>query len=166
MSILSKTLDNVVRLLFYAGVTASAVMAALILISALARYLLGSPISFSDELASMLFVFLAFSTFPYVLSQSEHIRLSIITEKLSKSARRIANIFASVVFLAFATVFIVESYSFMNFSKMINSHSEVSGILLWPWMALMPISLGLCFIIELRSIFRTLFDKNGMENSL
>jgi len=166
MSNLSKTLDNLVRFLFYTGVTAGAVMAALILVSALSRYLLGSPISFSDELASMLFVFLAFSTFPYVLGKSEHIRLSIITEKLSESAQKAAHIFASIVFLAFATVFIIESYSFMNFSKMINSHSEVSGILLWPWMALMPISLGLCFILELRSIFRTLFNKNGTEHSL
>ncbi|CUB04539.1 TRAP transporter small permease [Marinomonas fungiae] len=166
MNFLSKVLDQVVRFLFYLGVLSGAVMALLIFVSAVLRYVVGSPISFSDELASLLFVFLAFSTFPYVLSRGEHIRLTIVTERLAQPMQKIAQIFASIIFLGFASIFIYESYNFVQFSQLLNSHSEVSGILLWPWMALMPCSLGLCFLIELRAITRVLMLKATKESAI
>lgn len=164
MNFLSKVLDHVVRFLFYLGVISGAVMALLIFVSAVLRYVIGSPISFSDELASLLFVFLAFSTFPYVLNRGEHIRLTIVTERLKQPLQKVTQILASLIFLSFASIFIYESYKFVEFSQLLNSHSEVSGILLWPWMALMPFSLGLCLLIELRAIKRVLMIKATKEN--
>lgn len=166
MNFLSKVLDHAVRFLFYLGVISGASMALLILVSALLRYVVGSPISFSDELASLLFVFLAFSTFPYVLERGEHIRLTIVTERLAKPMQKMAQVLASVIFLSFASVFIYESYKFVEFSQLLNSHSEVSGLLLWPWMALMPCSLGLCFLIEVRAIARVLVANTNEESAL
>lgn len=165
MTVYSKILDQVVRFLFYSGVVASAIMALLILISALLRYVIGSPISFSDELASLLFVFLAFSTFPYVLNKGEHIRLTIVTERLSLPTQKMAQLLASIIFISFASIFIFESYKFVEFSQLLNSHSEVSGILLWPWMALMPCSLALCLLIELRAITRVFLARTMTENA-
>ncbi|WP_212654593.1 TRAP transporter small permease [Marinomonas sp. CT5] len=166
MSFISNAFDRLIRIIFYIGVISGIVMAALILVSSLLRYIVGSPISFSDELAGLLFVTLAFTTFPLVMDRSEHIQLSIVTEKLSHGAQRICRIFASLILFAFAIVFIYQSWAFMDFSRMISSRTDVSGILLWPWMALMPISMVLCVLVELRAIFRILKDSPVSEHSV
>jgi TRAP-type C4-dicarboxylate transport system permease small subunit len=166
MSFISSVFDRLIRTIFFIGVISGVIMAALILVSSLLRYVVGTPISFSDELAGLLFVTLAFTTFPLVMERSEHIQLSIITERLSRGAQRICRIFASLILFTFATVFIYQSWAFMDFSRMITSRTDVSGILLWPWMALMPISMGLCILVELRAIFRIITDSPISEHSI
>ena len=150
----SKALDLLIQGLFYVGVLAGMAMAVLIFASAVLRYVAGSPISFSDELAGLLFVTLAFTTFPYVMDRAEHIRLSILTDKFGPLGQRICRFFGCLIFFAFAVVFVYESYNFTDFSVMIESRSDVSGILLWPWMALMPISLSVCLLVEIRALWR------------
>ncbi|WP_221796519.1 TRAP transporter small permease [Oceanobacter mangrovi] len=152
--LLSKALDRMVQALFYIGVLAGAAMALLILASALLRYLAGAPISFSDELAGLLFVTLAFTTFPYVMDRAEHIRLTILTERFGPLGQRLCRFGACLIFFTFASVFVYESWNFMDFSKMIESRSDVSGLLLWPWMALMPAAMAVCLLVELRALWR------------
>ncbi|WP_432697276.1 TRAP transporter small permease [Marinobacterium sp. YM272] len=154
--LLSKTLDRVAHALFFIGVCAGILMALMILSSALLRYLAGAPLSFSDELAGLLFVTLAFTTFPEVMLRSEHIKLSVLTDRFGPVLQRVCRFAAGIIFITFSVVFIYESWNFADFSRQINSRTDVSGLLLWPWMALMPASLALCLLIELRVLFRGL----------
>ncbi len=154
MRFISKLFDRFILYFFYIGVVSGAIMASLILISSLLRYVINKPISFSDELSGLLFVTLAFLSFPYVLLKSEHIRLSVFTEKLSDRNKIVCRLFSVVVFFSFSVIFIFQSWEFMSFSKLIQARTDVSGIILWPWMLLMPISIFLCVLVELRNIFR------------
>ncbi len=151
---LSRTLDRVTHALFFIGVCAGILMALMILSSALLRYLAGAPLSFSDELAGLLFVTLAFTTFPEVLLRTEHINLTVLTDRFGPFLQRVCRFAAGVIFITFAVVFIYESWNFTDFSRQIESRTDVSGLLLWPWMALMPLSLSLCLLIELRGLLR------------
>ena len=160
--LLSKLLDKLIQLLFHIGVLAGAIMALLILSSALLRYLAGAPLSFSDELAGLLFVTLAFTTFPHVMERAEHINLTILTERMGPVAQRLCRFGGGMIFLTFATVFVYQSWQFTDFSRMIESRTDVSGLLLWPWMALMPASMVLCLLVELRGLTRLLSERRQM----
>ncbi|UTW14471.1 TRAP transporter small permease [Marinobacterium rhizophilum] len=137
-------------------------MTLIILVSTLLRYLAGQPISFSDELAGLLFLTMAFSTFPHVLNKSGHISLDLLTERMSPGMRKICSLFSAAIFIAFAITFSYQAWGFMDFSRLISSRTDVSGILLWPWMALMPASMVLCIAVELKKqLFRTDCDTSG-----
>ncbi|MEP3349595.1 MAG: TRAP transporter small permease [Marinomonas sp.] len=163
MLFISRSFDRLILSIFYIGVCCGGVMAALILISALLRYLINMPISFSDELAGLLFVTLAFTTFPLVMEKSEHIQLSIITEKLPSSLQFFCRILSSLILFSFALIFIYQSWVFMDFSKLISARTDVSSILLWPWMSLMPFCMCLCLLVELRTIFRIVTNSTILE---
>ena len=152
-AILSRTLDGIVKALFYIGVLSGITMTFLILISTLSRYLANLPLSFSDELAGLLFLSMAFNTLPYVLNTSGHISLNLLTNRLPAHLQIISTILAASIFIAFAVVFLYQAWQFMEFSRSIQSRSDVSEILLWPWMALLPFSMALCILVEIKKVF-------------
>ncbi|MFG6177598.1 TRAP transporter small permease [Halomonas sp. THAF12] len=132
-------------------------MTGLVLVSTLMRYLAGSPIGFSDELSGLLFLSLSFLSLPHVLNTSQHIRIDLLVRTLSRRLAVAADIFANAVLVTFATIFAYQAWDFMVFSLQIGARSEISGVLLWPWMALMPLSMGLCLLIIVRNGLRELF---------
>jgi len=117
------------------------------------RYIFGYPISFSDELAGLLFLAMAFTTFPHILNKSGHISLDLIIKKMPSFLQKICGVIGGLILVTFAVVFAYQAWQFMGFSKIINSRTDVSGILLWPWMALMPTSMILCIIVEIKNLF-------------
>lgn len=150
MEKLFKSIDFIAKAFFYSGVLSGIFMTLIIFVSTLLRYLAGQPISFSDELAGLLFLAMAFTTFPHVLNKSGHISLDLLTERMPLGMRKLCSLFAGSIFITFAITFSYQAWNFMEFSRLISSRTDVSGILLWPWMALMPISMILCIAVEIR----------------
>lgn len=153
MLMFSRVTDFIVKILFNIGVLSGILMVLLILVSTLMRYIADQPIPFSDELAGLLFLTLAFTTFPHVINKSGHINLNLFAERMPYSLQRVLIVVAAVIFVAFAAVFSYEAWKFMEFSMVVNSRTAVSGILLWPWMALMPASMVLCAVVEVKKLF-------------
>ncbi|WP_107850430.1 TRAP transporter small permease [Oceanimonas marisflavi] len=150
MSLLTKIVDRLCYGLFLAGVGGGILMTITVFASTLLRYLFGSPVHFSNELAGLLFFSLTFLTIPHVLNSGRHIRIDLITRALSARAARLSETFAGLVLILFSTIVIYESWDFMVFSREIEARSDISGLLLWPWMALMPLSFVLCILVQLR----------------
>ncbi|MCG7599286.1 TRAP transporter small permease [Halomonas sp. McH1-25] len=139
-------------------------MTGLVLVSTLMRYLVGRPIGFSDELSGLLFLSLSFLSLPHVLNTSQHIRIDLLVRALPSRMAAVADIFANAILVAFASIFAYQAWDFMTFSLQIGARSEISGVLLWPWMALMPLSMLLCILIVVRNGLRGL-THNGDRSS-
>lgn len=150
MKMFGKIVDKLAYALFLLGVVGGIVMTFLVFMSTLLRYIVGSPIYFSNELAGLLFFSLTFLTIPHVLNIGRHIRIDLVVKPLPVPLQRAASFLASLVLIAFCAVFIYESWDFMQFSMIIDSRSNISGILLWPWMTLMPLSFLLCILVQIR----------------
>ncbi|PMR76412.1 TRAP transporter small permease [Billgrantia endophytica] len=135
---------------FLLGVSSGAVMTGLIFVSTLMRYLGGRPLRFSDELAGLLFLSLTFLCLPHVLDKGRHIRIEILRQLVPPPMARIMDIIGTLTLLTFCVVFAYEAWDFMDFSRSINSRADISGILLWPWMAIMPLSMLLCILVQFR----------------
>lgn len=150
MHIFDKLIDKLAYGLFLLGVIGGVAMTMLVFVSTLLRYVVGKPIYFSNELAGLLFFSLTFLTIPHVLNIGRHIRIDLVVRPLPAPMQRVASGFASFVLIAFSSIFIYESWDFLKFSMMINARSDISGILLWPWMALMPLAFTLCILVQIR----------------
>lgn len=134
---------------FLLGVASGIGMTALIFISTLMRYLGGRPLRFSDELAGLLFLTLTFLCLPHVLNKGRHIRIEILINLMPPGIAKVMDFIGVITLLTFCTIFAYESWNFMNFSFSLNSRTDISSILLWPWMAIMPFSMVLCMLVQI-----------------
>lgn len=139
---------------FLLGVVSGITMTVLIFVSTLMRYLGGRPLRFSDELAGLLFLALTFLCLPYVLNKGRHMRIEILINLMPMRVAKVMDFIGVIVLLTFCAIFAFESWKFMNFSFLLNSRTDISSILLWPWMAIMPFSMALCILIQLSHGFK------------
>lgn len=142
---------------------AAILMTALVFSSAVMRYLLGAPMRFSDELTGLLFVTMAFLALPLGLLRRQHITVDLAISQLRPAGQRLAELVAALIMIVFAVVFIVASWGFVGFSQLIDARSEIAGLLLWPWMALMPICVGIMLIVTLCQMYDTIRWMRGLE---
>ncbi|WP_116473885.1 TRAP transporter small permease [Zobellella maritima] len=150
MYFLAKLIDRLSYGLFLIGVAGGIVMTFMVFASTLLRYVFDKPVHFSNELAGLLFFSLTFLTIPHVMNCGRHIRIDLVTRCLHPLVARLTEVFASLVLILFSAIIIYESWDFMIFSYEIDSRSDISGLLLWPWMVLMPLSFVLCILVQLR----------------
>ena len=65
-----------------------AVMAVLVFANVIARYAFNSPLAFSDEIASYLFILMSFMGTAIAARRHAHLGLSIVTDRLSPKGRK------------------------------------------------------------------------------
>lgn len=154
MQLYKLCIDRLTQSVFWVGVVSGILMTLLIFVSTLMRYIGGRPVRFSDELAGLLFISLTFFCLPHILNQGRHIRIEILLKVLPAKLVVLADLLATLALVSFCGIFLYESFDFMNFSREIHSTTDISGIVLWPWMAIMPFSMVLCLLVQLRHGFR------------
>ncbi|SEL65880.1 TRAP transporter small permease [Halomonas daqiaonensis] len=166
LRILSLLIARTAYGVFLLGVFGGVVMTGLIFVSTLMRYLGGSPLRFSDELAGLLFLSLTFLCLPYVLDKGRHMRIEIIRNIVPGPMARIMDVISTLTLVAFCMAFAYEAWDFMGFSYSISSRADISGILLWPWMAIMPFSMLLCLLVQFRHGIRQPMADQTLEKDV
>lgn len=147
-----RLLTTLVRAMNALGAVAAVLMTAFVFLSAVMRYLAGSPLRFSDELVGLLFMSMAFLAIPLGQLQRRHICVDIVIHRLSDKFRKLAELLSSLILIAFAIVFIIESYEFTAFSQLLDSRSDIGQLLLWPWMAIMPLCIAVLVLVALAQL--------------
>ena len=104
MKQLRKVLDNVLNVL--AGVSFIA-MVALACWQVFTRYILQNPSSWSEELVSYLFAWMALLGASIVVGERGHMNIPILVDRMGPMARKVLNIFSEVVGCIFAAVILV-----------------------------------------------------------
>lgn len=104
MKQLRKILNNILNVL--AGVSFLA-MVALTCWQVITRYILQNPSSWSEELVSYLFAWMALLGASIVVGERGHMNIPILVNRMGPAARKVLNIFAEVVACIFAAVILV-----------------------------------------------------------
>ena len=81
-----------------------------LLVGVVSRYVFNAPLTWSDELASILFLWLAMFGAVIALRRGEHMRLTTLVNRLSPNARGWVNLFARLVVIAFVLVIVWPAY--------------------------------------------------------
>ncbi len=113
----------------------------------LSRYVVGSPSTFTDELASFLLVWLGILGGAYVYGRGEHLAISFIAEKFSIVSQRRTRLFVEFVVLMFSFWVMLVGGVWMVYTRFLLGVRSAALELNWGYVYLvLPLS-GLLIII-------------------
>ena len=135
------------RVLLGGAALAVLAMTALVALSVVMRYAVGSPFAFTEELVALLYLGMVFFTIPIGTLRREHIVVTVCVERAGPRLQRWLALLATLVMVVFAAWFVVETWALADFSRKLGARSDHVGILLWPWMAIMPATMALVGVI-------------------
>lgn len=138
-------------------------MASFVVLGTVMRYFVGAPLMFSDELVGLLFISMAFLAIPMGLLQKRHISVDLLVRTIRYPWRRLIDLIAILIFIAFALVFIYNAFDFADFSRQIRARSDIGSLLLWPWMMLMPAALAVAVLVAVLQLIDTIRALAGHE---
>ena len=75
-------------------------------------------------------------------------QLVLALERAGTRSKRLLSLVAALVMLVFTVWVSVETWAFADYSRELGARSEQVGLLLWPWMAIMPATMLLTALIS------------------
>jgi TRAP-type transport system small permease protein len=130
---------------------AGAMIVGLIGTSVAMRYFAYAPFRFTEELVGLLMTGAFFLALPLVTLRAEHVRVLIFVSNLRGHVTRWIGLFAGLLGLAFCLWFFALCLPWLEFAFDRNIKTEVGRLLMYPWMAVLPISMlltGLAFLMR------------------
>ncbi len=105
------------------------------------RYFASAPFRFTEELVGLLMTAAFFLALPLVTLRAEHVRVLVLVSALPKGARRWVAAAAGLFGAAFCVWFFALCLPWLEFAYDRNIKTEVGRLLMYPWMALLPLSM-------------------------
>ena len=123
-----------------------------LLMGVTSRYALHRPLVWSDELASILFLWLAMLGSIIAFQRGEHMRMTAIVGKLGPRGRAFLDLIAIAAGMAFLAFVVHPAYEFAQDEVYVTS--PAMGIVNSWRAAALPVGLGLMLLVGLLQIFR------------
>ena len=156
--IISKVLDGLLKGLLFLSSFAGFGIVAVVLLSVFQRYVLKSPLSFSEELVGLLLSSMLFMSLPYISNMEKHVKITLISNLLQIKYKIWLTIIAYLINLIFSAWMLIETIEWMDFAIKLNFKTENSRLLLSPWMAVVPLSFSVNIIISIKKIFKLIIE--------
>jgi len=110
---LRKLIDTINVYLKYTAVVAMSAMLLIIFLQVIFRYVFQHSLTFSEELARYLFVYVVFFGTAVVAKENGHIVMGVLTQKLKGKAAKYTQIIAYVCTLLFVTILFYQGIRMM-----------------------------------------------------
>jgi tripartite ATP-independent transporter DctM subunit len=131
-----------------------------LLMGVTSRYVFHEPLVWSDELASILFLWLAMLGSVVAFQRSEHMRMTAIVGKLEPRRRAFMDLIAIVSAIAFLGFVVHPAFEFAQDEMYVTT--PAMGILNSWRAAALPIGLGLMLVVGLLQVFRLGRSKDAL----
>ena len=130
----------------FAGLAALAAIAGgaivvLIGVSVTRRYFANAPLRVTEELVGLLMTAAFFLALPLVTLKAEHVRVTVVVAGLPAAARRWVGAAAGLFGVAFCLWYFVLAMPWLAFAFERGLKTEAARLLMYPWMAVIPVSL-------------------------
>jgi TRAP-type C4-dicarboxylate transport system permease small subunit len=139
---------NFLACIWFAGVLVA------VITSAVARYFFNSPFGFTEELVGLFVSTMLLMAIPLNYHEDKHIRVTMVSDHFRGWLKKAAQVFACSVTLAFATWFGYASLEWLGFAVEFNLKTTNTGIVLAPWMVILPIVMFLVAVASLISLLK------------
>jgi tripartite ATP-independent transporter DctM subunit len=130
----------------------------ILLAGVISRYVFHSPIAWTDELASVLFLWIGLFGAALASYRGEHMRLSFVLERLPATLRPLAETFGLIVALVFLVALIGPAVSFTIHEHIITT--PALGIPNSLRVGALPVGLGLMILIAVARMWKTCAPRN------
>ena len=124
-----------------------AAIVTIIVTSVTMRKLFNAPLHFTEEVVGLLLSVSLLLALPMVTLKGGHVRVSILANHLRGWQRRVLSGLAACVGIGLCAWVAIEAVPWLEFAVRLNLKTETSRILLYPWMAMLPLSLLLTAIV-------------------
>lgn len=135
-----------------------------IVTSVVMRKIANSPLHITEEAVGLLLSVALFLGLPMVTLRSKHVRVSLLTSYVGEKSRGVLQIAGLVVGIVFFGWLIWETIPWFEFALKRNLKTETTRILLYPWMALMPLSLAVTGAILVARLVGVLESDENTES--
>ncbi|MEO8654042.1 MAG: TRAP transporter small permease subunit [Ramlibacter sp.] len=163
----NRLIDAICRFGLQVGAASTAGFFVLLAGSSIRRYVLGSPIAYTEELAGLLFVVTSFAAVPFGVMSGRHIRLLLVWRHLPQPLASWLGVIGDLLAVAVLWVIVTQMVAFAEYTRQVGARSEISELLLWPWMYFMPLSLSLLGLaLAWRALMRAVETRHGRYSSL
>lgn len=151
--VIAQGLDRLALVCAFLSALCMVAIVGLILTSVILRKFANTPLHITEDVVGLLLSVCLFLGLPMVTLRAKHVRVALLADHLKGPLRRALEIAALLVGIAFFFWLIVETIPWFEFAFKRNLKTETARILLYPWMALMPISLSLTLCIFTARLF-------------
>ncbi len=138
----------------------------IIVTSVVMRKFANSPLHITEEIVGLLLSVALFLGLPIVTLRSKHVHVSMLTTYVSGKSRAALQVAALVVGIGFFGWLIWETIAWFEFAYKRNLKTETTRILLYPWMALMPLSLAVTVVILVARLVGIIEREESYESKL
>lgn len=118
------------------------------------RYFAYAPFRFTEELVGLLMTAAFFLALPLVTLRAEHVRVQVLVSALPRPVARWVGVLAGLFGMIFCLWFFWLCIPWLEFAFDRNIKTEVGRLLMYPWMALLPLSMlltTLAFLVRIGS---------------
>ena len=156
---LDRITSAVATFLVYMATASLLLMTSLVVLSATMRYVVGRPFGFTEEFVALLYMAMVFLAIPLATVLRKHVSISVLPERWTSPIKYPLRLGAGLAMIVFCVWFTVAAYSFSAESHRFGSRTEQSMILLWPWMAIIPLTMGFVALISIFQLFKDMSSR-------
>ncbi|APE45487.1 C4-dicarboxylate ABC transporter [Sulfitobacter alexandrii] len=124
-----------------------AAIVGLVTTSVIMRRFAGTPLHITEDVVGLLLTAMLFLALPLVTLRAQHVRVSIVADALTPRFGGAVHVAAMLVGIVFFGWIFIKALPWLEFAWKRNLRSETARLLLYPWMAALPLSVGLTWII-------------------
>lgn len=118
-----------------------------IVTSVIMRRFANTPLHITEDMVGLMLSVALFLGLPYVTLRSKHVRVAIVAEAVGERFAPVLGGAAMLVGAVFFGWIFIESLPWLEFAWKRELKTETARILLYPWMAVLPLSIGLTWVI-------------------
>ncbi|WP_254694473.1 TRAP transporter small permease [Alloyangia pacifica] len=115
--------------------------------SVIMRRFFNSPVHITEDMVGLMLSAMLFLAMPLVTLRAEHVRVSIVADALQSRIPRLLRTAAMLVGVVFFGWILLESIPWFEFAWKRTLKSETARVLLYPWMAALPLSVAVTWVI-------------------
>lgn len=140
-----------------------AVMAVLVFANVIARYAFNSPLAFSDEISSYLFILMSFMGTAIAARRKAHLGLSIVTDRLSPNGRKYMGVVMYAISAFFCLLIVIFGIQMVMSQYQLGQETATMQWPEWIYGLFVPVGAAFAMIAFLSGIANMLKENEEEE---
>ena len=128
-----KTIENIIRYLFYLAVVPVFLMMILTVIDVTGRYFFNNPLTGTVELIELFLPIFCVLSWAYVQVKKGHITIDLVINSMPPRAQTALNIFTSIIAIFIISLIAWQTIPMVSLSNRMHEGTDLLGLPIWPF---------------------------------
>lgn len=143
---------------------ALSLMSIIIFFQVVMRYGFQASLSWSEEIARYLFIWLIYIGISYGVKKNAHVAVTVLDFVLSKKAKALMHLFTTLIFFAFSCVTLYYGKAVCSLIMRLGQHAAATDLPMWIVYAAVPTGFALTCIRLIQNFIKQLKELKELTN--